>query len=182
MKFIEEFQNQRKEQRSESQEARLVKAITELERKVKGQLLSIKSITDNYNEGVKEKYHTSTKSVGWKLSALGFNKRKRSDGQNIVWDELLITRLKERYGLDFNKINEKQDEIKRHKRHKRHSTNIDGDFNDDVLNDNSGTMPKTLQKRHYENPNKHRANDVNDINDVFSNETQKEIDDFMEET
>ncbi len=119
--LIGEIEKERKGHRSESNEARLITAIIDLEHDVVDGLLSIKSITNTANKDVKDRYHTTPKKVGWRLSAFGFRKRKRSDGSHIEWDESLIDILKDRYGLNTEKTETEMTKIKRHKRHKRHS-------------------------------------------------------------
>ena len=118
--LIRKIEKERKEHKSESLEAILITAIMDLEYSVKDGLLSIKSITDRANKDVKDKYHTTTRRAGWRLKALGFEKRKLSDGSYIQWDDSLIKKLKEQYGLNTEKTGERSGEIKRQKSHKRH--------------------------------------------------------------
>lgn len=147
--LIRGIEQERKEHSSESLEARLVKAIVDLEYRVDDGLLSIKSITERANEEVKEKYHSTPKSVGWKLNALGFQKRKRSDGSHIQWDESLIEMLKDRYGLGAKNIGDGCGEMKHNQRQEYHSTNVEQGPKSDVSDDVYVPIVKKSRKRSW---------------------------------
>lgn len=100
MNFITELESTRKQDLSDSYEARIVRAISELDSKVTNGILPVKDITDCLNEDQPDHCKLKPNSLGWKLKSLGFQKRRTSDGSSgILYDEELITLLSRRYGL-----------------------------------------------------------------------------------
>lgn len=100
MKFVQILMEERKEAKSETIHPQLVKVIVSLELLVFNGKLPIKDITEGYNEGKNIRFHTTTRSVGWKLNDLGFQKVTLSNGTKaIIYDKLLINKLCEDYGI-----------------------------------------------------------------------------------
>jgi len=122
LKLVEQIHTERKESQSETYEGRLLTSIYSLRDGVEGGLISIKQITDCFNESVKERFHTTTQKVGWKLSSLGFQKRRRNDGVYMEWDDKLLKNLLERFGL--NELYEPDDQ-NIHNLHNQHPSNHD---------------------------------------------------------
>jgi hypothetical protein len=80
-------------------EARVFDAFLKCEDKVKDGKLSTQTITDAFNEGLNEKEQATSRFIGRKVTALGFEKCKLSGGglAGFFWDTKLIDRLKSRY-------------------------------------------------------------------------------------
>ena len=167
LELINQIQAERKEEKSDSNEARLLTALNNLEDEVDDGLLSIKLITDQYNDPVNERYQASTKTIGWRLKSLGFKKRRRNNGMHIVWDEKLILRLCERFGLNEIYQTTLDDEEKQHKLHQQHLSNKDRGSSGEDLSEVSTDNSKTTLKQHVQNPNKQRGSVDGEVSEVL---------------
>ncbi len=80
-------------------EARIFEAILKSEGKVNGGKISTQIITELFNDGLSEKDQSTSRFIGRKVSALGFEKCRVGDkGQaGFFYDATLIKRLKARY-------------------------------------------------------------------------------------
>jgi hypothetical protein len=157
--LIAQFERERHISKSESIEASLLLTLIGLEHRVEDGLLSIKVITYTYNGSIGEKFQTSTRTVGWRLKAMGFQKRKRNKGVFIEWDGLLVKTLSTRFGLTQDNA-EGQDK----KDKDGHADDDDDGCSGDVSHDGG----ETSQERHSQNAHKQRGSDVGDVSDVFS--------------
>jgi hypothetical protein len=81
-------------------EARVFDAVLRCEARVENGKLSTQAITEAFNESLPEKDQGTSRFIGRKVAALGFEKcRVGSHGQaGFFWDVQLIERLKARYG------------------------------------------------------------------------------------
>jgi len=168
LELINQIQIERKEEKSDSNEARILTALNNLEDEVEDGLLSIKLITEQYNESVKERYQASTKTIGWRLKSLGFKKRRRNNGMHIKWDERLILQLCERFGLNEIYQTTLDDEEKQHKLHQQHLSNKDRGSSGEDLSEVSTDNSKTTPKQHVQNPNKQRGSVDGEVSEVLS--------------
>ncbi|MEE8550189.1 MAG: hypothetical protein V3T08_02930 [Gemmatimonadota bacterium] len=81
-------------------EARIIEAMLGLGDKVEGGKLGVQAITVAINEGQSERYRRGTRSVGWKLTALGLTRARFSDGTRAVeYDPEQLARLAAHYGV-----------------------------------------------------------------------------------
>ncbi len=80
-------------------EAQIFEAILKSEGKVNGGKISTQVITELYNDGKSEKEQATSRFIGRKIAALGFEKCRVGDkGQaGFFYDAMLIKRLKARY-------------------------------------------------------------------------------------
>src|SRR5208283_1472402 len=80
-------------------EARIFDAILNSESKVDGGKIGTQTITDVFNDGLTEKDQATSRFIGRKVAALGFEKcRVGGKGQaGFFWDITLVSRLKARY-------------------------------------------------------------------------------------
>lgn len=95
MELVREIEERRGIDRGETTEARLIRAIVDLEDKVVHGRLSIKQITQTLNEGKPEKWQATPKTIGRKLTALHFNKVRCGErGERAIeYDQTLIQKL-----------------------------------------------------------------------------------------
>jgi len=100
MKLVKELESDRMIDKSDSFEAHLLKVILDLKDNVERGILSIKLITDTFNEDKQDRFQITYQRVGRRLSAMGFKKGKNPDGASaIIWDSESIERMEETYGL-----------------------------------------------------------------------------------
>ena len=80
-------------------EARVFDAILKCENKVESGKISTQAITEAFNEGVAEKEQVTSKFIGRKVAALGFEKCKLPPRglAGFFWNTKLVERLKTRY-------------------------------------------------------------------------------------
>jgi hypothetical protein len=87
-------------QKSESFEAKVIRAVATLEPEVKSGQLPVKDITDEVNRDMREKYNSSPQRVGRTLNSLGFGKRKTANGSSaIIFDPAQLKKLMKTYGV-----------------------------------------------------------------------------------
>lgn len=101
LKCMRQITQSRLEEEQVSVEARVFEAILKCADRVENGKLSTQAVTEAFNEGLPEKEQVSSRFIGRKVSALGFEKcRVGERGQaGFFWDEKLIERLKMRYSL-----------------------------------------------------------------------------------
>ncbi|MEM3000098.1 MAG: hypothetical protein QXX34_06215 [Candidatus Bathyarchaeia archaeon] len=101
LKCMRQIAQSRLEEEQASVEAKVFEAILKCEDKVENGKLSTQAVTEAFNEGLPEKEHVSSRFIGRKVAALGFEKcRVGERGQaGFYWDEKLVERLKMRYSL-----------------------------------------------------------------------------------
>lgn len=101
LKCMRQIAQSRIEEEQVSIEARVFEAILKCEDKVENGKLSTQVVTEAFNEGLPEKEQVSSRFIGRKVAALGFEKcRVGERGQaGFFWDEKLVERLKMRYSL-----------------------------------------------------------------------------------
>lgn len=187
--LINQIQAERKEEKSDSYEARLLNVIISLEDIVDAGLLSIQAITERFNESVKEKYHSTANTIGWKLKSLGFKKRRRNNGMYIEWNEGLIINLSERFGLKSIDKPPLDNQQKLHKQHDLHSAFIDRGSGGEDSSVVSSDAIKSTPQLHTQNPYKQRGSVVGEVSEVLSqgvgkknektNTLEKEVRDFL---
>jgi DNA primase catalytic core len=100
MKLIKRLEYERLIEKADSIEAQIVAVVSSLQNSVDKGTLSVKEITDRFNEDRSDKYKVTYHRVGRRLSAMGFSKVRTSNGASaIVWDMEKLERLKGSYGL-----------------------------------------------------------------------------------
>lgn len=100
LNLVRELETRRKIDKVDSLEAQILRVIDGMRGRVARGILPYKMITEAFNEGKSEKYHFTTKRMGGKLSAMGFEKGCAGDGASaITWNEEIIQRLMESQGL-----------------------------------------------------------------------------------
>jgi putative DNA primase/helicase len=100
LNLVRELETRRKIDRVDSLEAQILRVIDGMRDRVARGILPYKMITDAFNEGKSEKYHFTTKRMGAKLSAMGFEKGFDGEGAAaIIWNEEKLQRLMESQGL-----------------------------------------------------------------------------------
>lgn len=99
--FVKGLQRERLQDRAETLEAALLRIVDGLrECMTPDGLLPVRLVTQRLNEGRLEKDHVTPQRVGVRLRSLGFGKGGRDrDGMLIWWDEGLLARTMEAYGL-----------------------------------------------------------------------------------
>jgi len=100
--LVRDLEAERRMDRSEGLEAAVLRAIVLSAVEANGGVLSVKAITDRFNEDLPERSHFSTRKVGWRVKALGFDRARMGDGsRGIRWDEAKIRSLCHKYGVEF---------------------------------------------------------------------------------
>ncbi len=100
LRLIKELQSERLVEKADSLEARILEVICMSESEVVTSKLTVKTITDKFNEGRSEKEKVNSRTIGRRLKAMGFKKVRMGDGSMaITWDNILIDRLRETYGM-----------------------------------------------------------------------------------
>ena len=100
IELINELQESRMLQKTESFEGRLLKAILELLAIIPNNSLGVKHITDQLNIGTPDRFKFSPQRIGRALDSLGFKKvRTNEGGAAILVDLELIKQLCAKYGV-----------------------------------------------------------------------------------
>jgi hypothetical protein len=96
---MKEIAQSRLEEEQASIEARLFDAVLKCETRIEGGKLTTQAVTEIFNEGLHEKEQSTSRFVGRKLRALGFEKcRVGNKGQaGFFWNAKLVERLTRRY-------------------------------------------------------------------------------------
>lgn len=88
------------EDRSTSQDARLVQAVEQVSKHMSpGETVSTESITEGFDGGIPEDKRWGERSIGKRLRAIGFQSANSRHPRGIVHDPTLLASLKEQYGL-----------------------------------------------------------------------------------
>lgn len=111
IELCREFKTGSIQEKAETLEGQIIKIIVESEQLVVGSILPIKAITETYNDGKKERFHLTPQRVGQIVKALGFyegtHRPRMSDGSAALpWNEALVNRLAESYGLQSSETSE----------------------------------------------------------------------------
>lgn len=161
--LISELDQDRKAQKSESTEARLISIIAELESEVSEGLFSIQSILNRYNEGVDERYKTTNQRLGWRVRALGFTKRRQKEGVLIEFDHKLLEKLLVQFGLKEESKEPTGTPLEKlHHLHDLHPSNNDKGLSDVEVGVDSQQTQTSTSNLHLQNLLKYgtSANDV----------------------
>jgi hypothetical protein len=95
---MKDITQSRLDEEQASIDARVFEAILRSEEKVESGKLSTRAITETFNDGLPEKDQGSSRFIGRKVAALGFEKCRLSGGPSgFYWDLKLIERLRARY-------------------------------------------------------------------------------------
>lgn len=98
LKCMKQITQSRLDEEQASIEARVFDAILKCETKVESGKISTQTITEAFNEDLPEKEQTTSRFIGRKVVALGFEKCRLSGGPSgYFWNNELIERLKKRY-------------------------------------------------------------------------------------
>jgi hypothetical protein len=96
---MKQITQSRLEEEQASIEARIFDAVLKCENKLEEGKLTTQAVADAFNDGLSEKEKVTSRFIGRKLRALGFEKcRVGNKGQGgFFWDNKLVERLKMRY-------------------------------------------------------------------------------------
>lgn len=97
--FAKTIEEMRKKEGLDTFEAQVLSAIIQAERKVENGRLLHQDIRNILNNDRPERFHISPQKLGRVTAQLGFPKYTSGDLRGIYWDEELINRLCERYGI-----------------------------------------------------------------------------------
>lgn len=99
LELVKEIEERRGIDRGETIEAKIVKAVVDLEDEVYQGRLLVKAIVKTYNKDIPEKWQVGACSIGKHLVALGFQKTKAGAGSDraIYYDPVLIEKLSYAY-------------------------------------------------------------------------------------
>jgi len=98
--LIKEIEASRTIERSETLEAKVIKAVIRNERGLESGVIPVKMIVITVNIDKPDQYRYSSPRVGRILASLGFKKTRINNGQSAIhYDEKLIKQLRERYGI-----------------------------------------------------------------------------------
>jgi hypothetical protein len=98
--LVGKLSNQKALEDLESLESEIVRSLLNLTDKVNHGKLPVKDITEAVNKDKSGKYCLSTAYIGKKLSALGFEKAKTSNGSSaIIYDVKKNEKLLNKYGI-----------------------------------------------------------------------------------
>ncbi len=164
--LVREIEERRGIDRGETTEAKLVKAIVDLEDEVSQGRLAVKKIVEKYNETLSEKWRVSARSIGKRLVALGFQKTKigASSERAIYCDPVLIQKLTHTY---LGKTSETSDMPK-----VPSDVGLRADITTDVCNSVQKTSVQTSGGK-YSNHAGYGVTDVSDINSQGVSEEKK---------
>jgi hypothetical protein len=100
LSLIEDFDQCRLIEKSDSLEAQILLVMNSLRSEVDRGILPVKVITDTFNDGKSESVQLTYQRMGRKLKGLGFDKGKTGEGASaIVWDEEKFVKIYSSYGL-----------------------------------------------------------------------------------
>jgi len=102
---MKQITQSRLEEEQASIEARIFDAVLKCENKLEDGKITTQAVADAFNDGLSEKEKATSRFIGRKLRALGFEKcRVGNKGQaGFFWDNKLVERLKMRYFPPFHK-------------------------------------------------------------------------------
>lgn len=100
LKLVKRLESEKLIEKADTIEAQILTVLSGLRGSVDKGTLSVKDITDSFNEDRSDKYKVTYQRIGRRLSAMGFGKVRTSNGASaIVWDEEKLERIKDSYGL-----------------------------------------------------------------------------------
>ena len=99
--ILSDFEKNQKDDISESREAQVVRVIYELRNQVRSERLSNETILDSINHDRPERFHMTSRSLGWVTKSLDFKKYSDGKQRGIYWDEILVAMLCGRYGIEY---------------------------------------------------------------------------------
>jgi hypothetical protein len=99
LRLAKSLEEERQTEKADSLEAHILEAMLELGSTASNGRLAVKKITEAYNAGRSPQEQMTTKSIGWRLKAIGLKKVKTRDGAMIVWDAQQLARLGLTYGV-----------------------------------------------------------------------------------
>ena len=138
LKCMKQITQSRLDAEQASIEARIFDSILKSESKIENGKITTQNITECFNEGLPENDRATSRFIGRKVTALGFEKcRVGGKGQNgFYWDSTLIERLKHRYCPPASKtITETKETSESTVRNEKH--NLTSHFNSEVTGVNS---------------------------------------------
>lgn len=100
LRLLRKVELQKKEEATNTLEARLIEIISLMEGEVIGGLLKTIDVTKEFNKGKSERLSLSEDTIGKILTGLGFVKRRSAGARGFFYDPELITKLKLQYGID----------------------------------------------------------------------------------
>ncbi len=99
-KLVGELELRRTNEKTDSIEGQILRVIISLGGIVKNGILSVKSITEKFNEDKSDREKTDNRRVGWKLKSLGFDTTRTSSGNSaIYWNKDKIERMRISFGV-----------------------------------------------------------------------------------
>ncbi len=102
LRLVKDLQADRMVEKSDSFEAQILEAVWQSADLVESARLSVKAITDTFNDGKSDREKSNPRTIGRRLNAMGFKKRRMNDGKMaIMWDDQFIQRLRHTYGMDI---------------------------------------------------------------------------------
>jgi len=100
LELVKRLESEKLVEKADTIEAQILTILSNLKSSVDKGMLSVKEITDSFNEGRSDKYKVTYQRIGRRLSAMGFGKVRTGNGASaIVWDEEKLERMRESYGL-----------------------------------------------------------------------------------
>ena len=109
--LIPTFQDDISNSLADTPEGRTIKCLLDNEHEVKSSIILTSIITRELNFGQHERFKTSPGSVGKRMASLGFKATKSSGERGFIYDEKILFRLAEQYGV--SKKTTKADEADR---------------------------------------------------------------------
>lgn len=100
LRLLRKIELQKKDEATDSIEARFIETVAGMEMQVNGGFLAIAVVASKFNEGRNERLSLSGDTIGKILKGLGFVKRRNAGARGIYYDPELIAKLKLQYGLD----------------------------------------------------------------------------------
>ena len=92
---------------SESLDMQIIKEVVNLKNRVCGGILSVKEITEGINLDKLDRYKLSPTKIGKRLSAIGFDKARTSNGASaIVYDQYKINNFATKYNIVTSEASE----------------------------------------------------------------------------
>jgi hypothetical protein len=110
LKLVKEIEADKLIDKADTLEAQILTVLTGLEDKVERGMLSVKTITEAFNEGRSEKAKITPQRVGRRLSAMGFKKSRVGNNMGILWDSGKVEQMMNTYGLGKTHETHEKDE------------------------------------------------------------------------
>lgn len=104
MQMLRKIEMQKKEDATDSLEARILEKIIVLEDQVVGAFLPIELVANEFNKGKDVKFNLQNETVGKILRSLGFSKRRTAGQRGIYYDSDLVKKLVVQYGIETSYV------------------------------------------------------------------------------